>query len=88
MDYVNQQDQHSIVGYGYLFGQGIVRWSSKKQQIITLPTVEAKYVAHVHAVKERLWLWMFLRELQNQTECQITINSNNQGVIMLLKDNK
>ena len=55
-DYANQCDQHSIVRYAYLFGHGTVSWSLKKQQIVALLTVEAEYIAQVHAVKEALWL--------------------------------
>ena len=66
----------------------MVSWSSKKQQIIALLTVEAKYVAQVHAAKEGLWLHMLLGELQSEPECQITINSDNKGAITLSKDNK
>ena len=87
-DYANQQDRHSIAGYAYLFGCGAVSWSSKKQQIIALLTIEAEYVAQAHAVKEALWLQTFLTKLWSEPEHQITINSNNQGAIALSKDNK
>ena len=55
-DYANQQDRHSIAGYAYLFGCGVVSWSLKKQQIVALSTIEAEYMAQAHAVKEALWL--------------------------------
>ena len=87
-DYANQQDRHSIAGYAYLFGRGAVSWSSKKQQIVALSTVEAEYVAQAHAAKEALWLRTFLAELQSEPECRITINSDNQGAIALSRDNK
>jgi hypothetical protein len=53
-DYANQRDHHCIAGFAYHFGQGAVIWSSKKQQIIALSTVEAEYIAQAHAVKEAL----------------------------------
>jgi hypothetical protein len=55
-DYANQSDCHSIAGFTYMFGQGAVTWSSKKQQLIVLSTVEAEYIAQAHGMKEALWL--------------------------------
>jgi len=62
-DYANQQDCHSIAGFAYHFGQGAISWSSKKQQIVALSTVKAKYIAQAHAMKEALWLCMFISEI-------------------------
>ena len=87
-DYANQRDRHSIAGYAYHFGQGAVCWSSKKQQIVALSTVEAEYVAQAHATKEALWLRAFISEIRNEPTRTITINSDNQGAIALSKDNK
>ena len=80
-DYANQWDWHLIAGYAYLFGCGAVSRSSKKQQIVALLTIEAKYITQAHAAKERLWLWAFLSELQGKPGHQIMINSDNQGAI-------
>ena len=74
--------------YSYHLGQGEVSWSSKKQWIIALSTVEAEYMAQVHARKEALWLCTFVSKIQGEPEPQITIYSDNQGAIALLKDNK
>jgi hypothetical protein len=87
-DYANQQDCHLIAGSAYHFGQGAVTWSSKKQQIIALSTVEAEYIAQAHTAKEALWLCNFVSEIRNKPTQAITINSNHQGAIALLKDNK
>ena len=43
-------------------GQGAVTWSSKKQHIIALLSTEAKYIMQMHAVKEALWIRMFIGE--------------------------
>ena len=87
-DYANQKDRHSIAGFTYHFGQGAISWSSKKQQIIALSTVEAEYIAQAHAAKEALWLRTFVSEIRNEPTRAITINSDNQGAIALSKDNK
>ena len=87
-DYANQRDRHSIAGFSYHFGQGAISWSSKKQQVIALSTVEAEYIAQAHAAKEALWLRSFISEIRNESARAITINSDNQGAIALSKDNK
>jgi len=43
-------------GYVFnLFG-GAVSWMSKKQSVVALSTIEAKYMAATHASKEVVWL--------------------------------
>jgi phosphopantetheinyl transferase (holo-ACP synthase) len=87
-DYANQRDCHSIAGFAYHFRQGVISWSSKKQQVIALSTVEAEYIAQAHAVKEALWLCLFVSKIPNELAQAIMINSDNQGAIALSKDNK
>ena len=87
-DYMNQHDHHSISGYSYHFGVGAVSWSLKKQQLVALLTTEAKYIAQVHVAKEALWLCTFIGELCGEMDQPITLHSNNQGAIVLLKDKK
>ena len=40
---------HSISSFSFHYGQGTVSWSSKKQEIITLLSTKAKYIAEIHA---------------------------------------
>ena len=42
---------------------GAVSWSSKKQELVTLSTTEAKYVTQTHAAKEAVWLRHLFTEL-------------------------
>ena len=87
-DWATQKHWHLILGYSYHLGQGAVIWSSKKQQIIALSTVEAECIAQAHAAKEVLWLCTFISEIQGESEPLIMIYSDNQGAIALSKDNK
>jgi len=63
-------------------------WSSKKQYIIALSSTEAEYIAQTHATKEALWLRAFLLEFQGLSTGPLNINCDNQGAIVLAKDNK
>src|SRR5882724_3200531 len=62
-DHTSQLHQHSISGYVFLIGGGAVALSSKKQPIVALSTMEAKYITAAHAMKEALWLHALIRVL-------------------------
>ena len=38
-------------------------WMLKKQELVTLSTMEAEYVAATHAAKELLWLQRLIGEI-------------------------
>ena len=69
-------------------GQGAMMWSSKKQNIVALSSMEAEYIAQTHAAKDVLYLCTFIVEICMKISNPITINCNNQGAITLSKDNK
>jgi hypothetical protein len=87
-DWASQKHRHSISGYSFYFGMGAVTWSSKKQNIITLSSTEAEYIAQTHVAKEVIWLWSFISEVQETGKKKLTISCDNQGAIALSKDNK
>ena len=87
-DWAAQKDRHSISGYSFHFGCGSVSWSSKKQNIIALSSTEAEYIAQTHAAKEAIWLRSFIKEVRGSEDGVLTIKCNNQGAIVLAKDNK
>jgi hypothetical protein len=51
-----QEHRHAISGYTFLIDGGAISWSSQKQELVTLSTAEAEYIATTHAAKEALWL--------------------------------
>jgi len=55
-DGVSQEHRHAISGYAYILDGGAVSWVSKKQELVTLSTMEAEYVAAMHIAKEGIWL--------------------------------
>ena len=54
----------------------------------SLLSTESEYIALVHAMKEGLWMCIFLSEIQDVPRETIELNSDNQGAIALSKDNK
>jgi len=61
----------------------VVSWSSKKQELITLLTTEAKYITTTHAAKEIIWFCHLVGEIFRPLEHTITLYSDNQSSIAL-----
>lgn len=81
-----QEGRCPISGYAYLLG-GAISWSAKRQDIVTLLTTEAEYIALTHASKEAIWLKNLLGEIFPWIKfLPVTINCDNQGAIALTKD--
>jgi hypothetical protein len=86
-DYANCPDtRRSVSGYAYSLGSGAVSWSSRKQDIVTTSTCEAEYVALANATKESLWLRALLNDIGLRQDGPTLILADNQGAIVLSKD--
>jgi len=87
-DWASHIHQHSISGFVYFIGTGIVSWSCKKQPIVTLSSTEAEYVALTHSSKDILWIHKLLTEFSHILSFSMptTLFCDNQGAIHLSKD--
>jgi hypothetical protein len=60
-------------------------WSLRKQELITLSTAEAEYVATMHIAKEALWLHKFIYKVFPKILIlPTTIHCDNQAAIKLI----
>ena len=57
-------ERKSTSSYVFFIGSGVLFWSSKKQQVTALSTVEAEYIAVANSVIQVLWLRRVLGILQ------------------------
>ena len=64
---------------------GLLR-SSKKQELVTLSTTEAEYVAATHAAKKAIWLRHLLTELFGSIDAPTVLFSNSKLAICLAHD--
>ena len=87
-DWASQKHRHSISRFLFHFGIRLISWSSKKQGVVLLSSTEVEYVTQTHAAKEGIWLRSFMKEIQGGEEKPLTISCDNQGAIVLAKDNK
>lgn len=56
-------DRKSTSGYVFLLNSGVVSWSSKKQPIVTLSTIEAEFVDTAWCSCQAIWIRRILKEL-------------------------
>ncbi|RDB21868.1 Retrovirus-related Pol polyprotein from transposon TNT 1-94 [Hypsizygus marmoreus] len=85
-DGASQDHRRAISGYVFLVDGGAVSWSSKKQELVTLSTTEAEYVAAMHAAKEAMWLRRLIGELFRPLSEPTTLFSDSKSAIALTKD--
>jgi hypothetical protein len=81
-----QEHHYAISGYAFIIDSGAVLWSSRKQELVTLSTVEAEYVVATHATKECIWLHRLTGELFPSLRTQTTLFCDNQAALKLTTD--
>ncbi|XP_034197107.1 secreted RxLR effector protein 161-like [Prunus dulcis] len=57
------EDRKSTSGHVFMLSSGAVSWSSKKQQVVTLSTTEAEFIAAASCACQAVWLRRILEEL-------------------------
>jgi len=67
---------------------GVISWSSQKQPVIALSTIEAEYIASMHVTKDILWTLAFLTERAQPLAQPTTLFGDNQSAIALSNDNQ
>jgi hypothetical protein len=82
-DGASQDHRRAISGHAFLIDGGAVSWSSRKQELVTLSTAEAEYVAATHAAKETIWLRRLKGDLSNSVTVATTLFCDNQAALRL-----
>ncbi|GAA0152490.1 hypothetical protein LIER_10960 [Lithospermum erythrorhizon] len=78
--------RRSTSGYAFIFSSGAVAWSSKKQPIVTLSTIEAEFVVAAFCTCQALWMKRVLEDLgYNILNC-IGIKCDNSSTIKISKN--
>ena len=85
-DGASQEHRRAISGYVFMVDGGAVSWSSKKQELVTLSTAEAEYVAQTHAAKEAIWLRRLITEVFKSVNTPTTLFSDSKSAIALAHD--
>ena len=87
-DWASQIHCHSISGFAFFIGMGIVSWRLKKQPIVTLSSTKAEYVTLMHCSKDIIWIHKLLIDFSTilPTTLPMTLYCDNQGMLHLSKD--
>ena len=85
----DEATKKSTSGFLYLLYGNPITWSSKRQQIVTLSTCEAEYVALCAACCEGVWIKNLLESigLKEAMKSPIILRGDNQGSILLADGN-
>ena len=82
----SQEHRHAISGFAFLIDGATVSWASRKQELVTLSTAEAEYVAATHAAKECIWLRRLIEPFFGPPSTPTTLYCDNQAAIHLATD--
>src|SRR5271155_4142035 len=82
-DGASQEHRRAISGFVGIIDGGAISWMSKKQELVTLSTMEAEYVASTHAAKELLWLRRLIGDIFRSLRQPILLHCDNQSAISL-----
>ena len=80
--------KHCHAYYVFCIDGGAISWNSRKQAIISLSTMESEYITMTHAVKETIWMCMFLGEILHPLYNPMLLYYNNQSPITVVKDDQ
>jgi hypothetical protein len=78
-----QEHRQAISRYVILINGGAVLWCSKKQELVTLSTTEAEYVAATHTAKELIWFQRLFGKVFRPLKHPVVLHSDNQSTIAL-----
>ena len=79
-------DRRSTSGFVFLFGSGAVSWSSKKQPVVTLSTIEAEYIVVASCVCQCIWVQRVLEKLSLEEQKNTLILCDKNSTIQLSKN--
>lgn len=75
----------STHGHLAIMAGGPVTWSSRRQDLVTLSSTEAGYIAAVHAGQTALWLYKFLDKVYLPASRPMVIRVDSSGAESLAK---
>jgi len=84
-NFATDLDRRSISGYIFKLGGAAISWKSKKQELVTLSTMESEFVALNHAAKEAIWIKNLLCELSLPVK---SIESEEPSPVLIYEDNQ
>jgi hypothetical protein len=86
-DHVGDIDtSKSTSGIPFFFGKCLVSWQSVKQQVVTLSSCEAEYIAASTASTQTLWLVRLLSDLLSRDTGAVELRVDSKSALALAKN--
>ena len=79
----DEKDRRSIFGYSFFFLNSLISWSSRKQRIVSSSSTESEYYALTNAIKEAIWLKLFLTLTKLPTPHPFPLYCDNQSTCVI-----
>ena len=76
----------SLIGYCVFFGDSLISWRSKKQDMVSRSSAEAEYKSMATTTYEVTWLLYLLRDLHIPRERPVLLYCDNQAAIHISAD--
>jgi len=74
-------NRKAVSGYTFILNGAAILWSLKQQEIVSLSTTEAEYIALTYTAKEAIWFCNFLSKLISPIAFPLNIYNDNQSTI-------
>lgn len=84
----DEKDRKSNSGYLIMKNGGAISWCCRKQDIVTLSSMEAEYVALSETCKEVLWLEKIIATFDDETSTQRIVHTDSQSCISHINNQK
>ncbi|XP_035713879.1 uncharacterized protein LOC118438167 [Folsomia candida] len=81
-----KMDRKSTTGFVFMLNDSVISWSSQKQPIVSMSSMESEYISLASGAREAVWLRRFLEELGFPQESPTIIHVDNQSAIKLVKN--
>jgi hypothetical protein len=82
----NINTSKSTSGILFFFGKSLVSWQSVKQQVVTLSSCEAEYIAASTALTQALWLVRLLGDLLGRDTGAVELRVDSKSALALTKN--
>jgi transposase InsO family protein len=79
----DENDRKSVSGYCFYLHGCLISWSAQKQKVIASSSTEAEYYSLSYALREGLWIRLFLTSLQLPIPTPFPLLCDNQSAIKL-----
>lgn len=77
--------RRSTSGSVFYYRGGLISWASRRQQCVTLSSMEAEYVALSEACQETMWLRQLLADFGEPSGEPTLLKEDNQGCLSFVK---